>query len=160
MSTSSSPSRVLGALRAASPALWPARLRLASLKAAYKAGNYSGHPEEMLDAIDCVEYKIRDRVNGKRPVKAAPVPVVEPAGAEPVRTAQEQREYEELTARCHKNGGPFEPGLEAAERRLAFMQNLYRHGGFMGHPEDLLEDIETEQRHIKRLLAEEAYGAS
>ncbi|QOD06149.1 hypothetical protein [Pseudarthrobacter sp. BIM B-2242] len=154
MSTSSSPSRVLRALRAASPALWPARLRLASLKAAYKADNYTGHPEEMLDAIDGVEYKIRDRVNGKRPVKAVPAPVVEPAPAEPVRTAQEQREYEELTARCHVKGGPFEPGLEAAERRLAFMQNLYRHGGFMGHPEDLLEDIETEQRHIKRLTAE------
>lgn len=157
MSTQSSgQSTFLRTLRAASPALWPARVRLASLRAAYKTGSYSGHPEEMLEAIEGVEYKIRDRINGKRPVTAAPAPVTEPAVAEPARSAQEQREYEEMTARCHKNGGPFEPGLEAAERRLAFMQNLYRHGGFMGHPEDLLEDIETEQRHIKRLTAEAA----
>lgn len=152
------PSRVLRALRAASPALWPARLRLASLKAAYKAGSYSGHPEVMLEAIEGVECRIRDRVNG-RPPKAAPAPVVEPAAAEPVRSAQEQREYEELTARCHVKGGPFEPGLDAAERRLAYMEGLYRRGGFMGHPEDLLEDIETEQRHIKRLTAEAAQSA-
>lgn len=76
--------------------------------------------------------------------------------AKPVRSAQEQREHEELTARCDKRGGPFEPGVEAAKRRLAYMQNLYQHGGFMGHPEDLLEDIEREQRHIKRLTAETA----
>lgn len=134
-------------------------MRLASLKAAYKAGSYSGHPEGMLEAIEGVEYKIRDRVNGKRPQKAVPAPVVAPAAADPVRSAQEQREYEELTARCHRNGGPFEPGLDAAKRRLAYMENLYRHGGFMGHPEDLLEDIETEQRHIKRLMEEEATKA-
>lgn len=154
MSTQSpGPSRFLRNLRAVSPALWPARARLASLKTAYKAGSYSGHPEEMLEAIEGVESKIRDRVNGRRAQKTA-VPIVEPIAAEPVRSAQEQREYEELTARCHKNGGPFEPGLEAAQRRLAYMQDLYRHGGFMGHPEDLMEDIETEQRHIKRLAAE------
>lgn len=157
MSTQSSgPSPFLRVLRAASPALWPARIRLASLKATYKEGAYSGHPEEMLEAIEGVEYRIRDRVNGKRRVKAEPVAVVAPAAAEPVRSAQEQREYDELTARCHINGGPFEPGLEAAHRRLDYMEGLYRHGGFMGHPEDLLDDIETERRHIKRLQAEEA----
>lgn len=70
MSTQSSgTSRVLRSLRAASPALWPARARLASLKAAYKAGSYSGHPEEMLEAIEGVEFRIRDRVNGRRPIQ-------------------------------------------------------------------------------------------
>ena len=54
MSTQASrhPSRFLRAVRGASPALWPARLRLLSLKAAYKSGAYSGHPETMLDAMD------------------------------------------------------------------------------------------------------------
>ena len=156
MSTQSSgPNRFLRALRAANPALIPARLHLAGLKATYKAGSYSGHPEEMLEAIEGVEWKIRDRIQGKPKPKAAPAPAPVVETAEPRgRTAAEQREYEELTARCHKNGGPFEPGLEAAERRLAYMQDLYKHGGFMGHPEDLLEDIETEQRHIRRLEAE------
>lgn len=157
MSTQSSgPSRFLRALSAANPALIPARLRLASLKAAYKAGNYSGHPEGMLEAIEGVEYRIRDRVNGKRPRKAVPVPaaVVEPDPAESDWNYQKQREYQELAARCHKNGGPFEPGLDAAERRLAYMQHLYRDGGYMGHPEDLLEDIDAEQRRVDRLTAE------
>jgi tRNA-dihydrouridine synthase len=147
-------SRFLRALRAANPALIPARLRLASLRAAYKAGNYSGHPEEMLDQIECAEVMIGRRVEGRPKLQATPAPVVQTDTEPRSRTAAEQREYEELTARCHKNGGPFEPGLDAAERRLAYMQDLYRHGGFMGHPEDLLEDIETEQRHIKRLTAE------
>jgi hypothetical protein len=39
------------------------------------------------------------------------------------------------------------------------MPNLYRHGGFIGHPEDLMEDIEFEQRHIARLAAEAAAKA-
>jgi hypothetical protein len=39
--------------------LIPARLRLRRLKAQYRANTYSGHPEEMLDAIDGVEAKIR-----------------------------------------------------------------------------------------------------
>ena len=156
MSTQSSrPNRFLRALRAANPALIPARIRLASLKAGYKAGNYSGHPEEMLDAIDCVEMRIRRSVQGKPKPQTTKTPApVKAATEHRGRTAAEQREYEELTARCHKNGGPFEPGLDAARRRLAFMQDLYRHGGFMGHPEDLMEDIEIEQRHIKRLEAE------
>lgn len=154
----SAPSRFLRALRSANPALWPARMRLASLRAAYKAGSYSGHPEEMLEAIEGVEYKIRDWVNGKSR-KTDPAPVVKPSAAKRVRSAQKQCEYEELTARCHKEGGPFEPGLEAAERRLAYMENLYRYGGFMGHPEDLMEDIETERQHIKRLMKEEATKA-
>lgn len=157
MSTQASrPSRFLRALRAANPALVPARLRLASLKATYKAGSYSGHPEEMLDAIDCAEVMIRRRVEGRRPQKAVLVPVVESLAAETLRSAQEQREYEELTARCDKRGGLFEPGLEAAQRRLSYMQYLYRHGGFMGHPEDLMEDIEREERYIKRLIAKAA----
>lgn len=63
---SSAPSRVRRALRSATPALWPARMRLASLRAAYKAGNYSGHPEEMLEAIEGVEFRIRDSVKGRR----------------------------------------------------------------------------------------------
>lgn len=155
---SSGPSRFLRALRAANPVLIPARLHLASLKAAYKAGSYSGHPEEMLEAIEGVGYRIRDRANGKRRQKAVPVPVpvaiVEPEPAESDWNYQKQREYQELTARCHKNGGPFEPGLDAAERRLAYMQHLYRDGGYMGHPEDLLEDIDAEQRRVDRLTAE------
>lgn len=156
MSTQSSgPSGILTALRTLNPALVPSRLRLAALRARYKAGSYSGHPEEMLEAIEGVEWKIRDSIQGKPKPKAAKVPAPVEAATEPRgRTAAEQREYDELTARCHKNGGPFEPGLEAAERRLAYMQDLYRHGGFMGHPEDLMEDIETEQRHVRRLKAE------
>lgn len=72
----------LRALRAASPALWPVRLRLAALKASYKAGTYSGHPEEMLDTIHGVQYRIRRYKGGVRPVKPAavqdlPVAVVE-----------------------------------------------------------------------------------
>jgi hypothetical protein len=70
------------------------------------------------------------------------------------RTGREQREYEELTARCHPKGGPFETGLDAAERRLAHMQYLYRTGGYLGHPEEMLEDIEHEERRITRLTAE------
>ena len=155
--------RFLRALRAASPALWPARLRLASLKASYKAGTYSGHPEEMLDAIDGQEYKIRRYKDGIRPVKPTPEPTAKaspaPGSADRGRTAKEQREYEELTARCHTEGGPFEPGLDAAERRLAHMQYLYRAGGYLGHPEDLLEDIDMEDRRVARLKAEAAQSA-
>lgn len=64
-----------------------------------------------------------------------------------------------MTARCDKPGGPFEQGLDAAHRRLQYMQNLYQHGGFMGHLEDLMEDLELEQRHIARLAAEAAQAA-
>lgn len=144
-------------LRNASPALWPARIRLTALKDAYRAGSFSGHPEMMLDAIDAVEHRIRDYVNGKQSVKVTSVTANEATVAEPARSAQEQREYEELTARCDKRGGPFEPGLEAAQRRLSYMQYLSRHGGFMGHPEDLAEDIELEERYIKRLTAESTH---
>lgn len=142
-------------------------MRLAALKASYKAGTYSGHPEEMLDAIDGVEYRIRRYKDGIRLVKPAAEPVVEPsvepspvpAPVERGRTAREQREYEELTARCHIKGGPFEPGLDAAERRLAYMQRLHRTGGYLGHPEDLHEDIEIEERRVARLKAEAAQSA-
>ena len=99
---------------------------------------------------------IWQRTNGIRPAVAAPAPDAAPAAEDHGRSIEDQREYEEFTARCDKRGGPFEPGLEAAERRLAFMKNLYDHGGFMGHPEDLLEDIDIEKRHIARLRAEAA----
>jgi hypothetical protein len=70
MSTQSSgPPRILTVLRTLNPALVPARLRLASLKAQYKAGSYSGHPEEMLEAIEGVEMKIRRSIRGQRPAK-------------------------------------------------------------------------------------------
>lgn len=39
------------------------------------------------------------------------------------------------------------------------MQYLYRPGGYMGHPEELGEDIETEQRRIDRLRAQAAAQA-
>lgn len=157
-------SLLIRALRAASPALWSTRLRLASLKVTYKAGAYSGHPEDTLDGISALERKIWQHTNGTRPVKVAPEPAVEPSPApasapaqvERGRTGREQREFEELTARCHPKGGPFEPGLDAAERRLARMQYLYRTGGYMGHPEEMLEDIEYEERWIASLTAEAA----
>lgn len=170
MSTQTSRRPFLRALRGASPALWPARMQLAALKASYKAGNFSGHPEETLDAIAHQESKIRRYKDGVRPVKPAavqdlpvaaaePSPVPAPATVERGRTAREQREYEELTARCHVKGGPFEPGLDAAERRLAYMQYLHRTGGYLGHPEDLHEDIDIEERRIARLKAEAAQSA-
>ncbi len=150
----------LRTLRAASPALWPTRLRLAARKAAYKAGNFSGHPEDTLDGISALEWRIWQYTNGARPSKAVSEPIElspapAPAPVERGRTASEQRRYEELTARCHAKGGPFEPGLDAAERRLAHMQYLYRTGGYMGHPEDMREDIEIEERRVARLTAEE-----
>jgi hypothetical protein len=162
MSTSTSrPSGFVRALRAASPALWPVRLRLAALKAAYKAGAYSGHPEDTLDGISSLEWMIWQRTNGIRPAAAAPAEHPEPeASSDPAavngRTAAEQRTHQELTARCHVDGGPFEPGLDAAERRLAHMQRLYRSGGYMGHPEDMLEDIDAEERRVARLTKEAA----
>jgi hypothetical protein len=148
------------ALRAASPALWPARLRLSALKASYKAGTYSGHPEEMLDDIDGVEDRIRRYKDGIRSVKPVPAPVImltpEPAPDQPVRSGTEKHVFDELTARCHIDGGPFEPGVDAAHRRLAYMEDLYLRGGFMGHPEELLEDIEDERCRVDRLTAEAA----
>ncbi|HEX9089039.1 MAG TPA: hypothetical protein VF867_16095 [Arthrobacter sp.] len=152
----------------ASPALWPARSRLAGLKATYKSGSYSGHPEDMLEAIEGVEFLIRRRIEGTRPSKQTvlkqtapkravlkqspvePVLVVAPAPAE---RSYSRRQFEELTARSHADGGPFEPGLEAARRRLDHMQDLYRTGGYMGHPEDLLNDIDDEKRCVDRLTA-------
>lgn len=108
------------------------------------------------DEIDFTEAMIRPRIEG-RPRQKPPVAVgvVEVEGTVgPIRTEQEQREYGEPNARCDKRGGPFELGFEAARGRLSYMQHLYRHGGFMGHREDLMEDIELEERHIKRLEAE------
>src|SRR3954454_6342258 len=92
------PRPFIRALRAASPSLWPARLRLMSLKVAYKSGSYSGHPATMLDAMDGVERLIWQRTNGIRPAVAAPAPVTEPVTAGHVRSLKEQREYEEFTA--------------------------------------------------------------
>lgn len=167
MSTHDSrPSPFIRALRSASPALWPLRTRLTSLKAAYKSGSHSGHPEEMLESIEGVERRIRQRIEGTRPVKRAAVKraVVKSAPAirqEPVPAPYERnhdiagrREFDELTARSDRRGGPFEEGLEAAQGRLAHMQYLYRTGGYMGHPEELLHDIDDEQRRVDRLKAE------
>lgn len=149
------------AIRGASPALWPARLRLMGLKSAYKTNTYSGHPEEMLESIEGVERQIRQRIEGTRPVKRAAVKSAPVIRQEPVPAPYERsydiagrRQYEEMTARCDTGGGPFEPGLEAAERRLAHMKYLYRTGGYMGHPEDLLHDLDDEQRRVDRLKAE------
>lgn len=36
------------------------------------------------------------------------------------------------------------------------MQRLHRAGGYLGHPEDLLYDIEYEELRIARLKAENA----
>ena len=162
MSTHDSrPSPFIRALRGASPALWPTRLRLMGLKSAYKTNAYSGHPEDMLDSIDGQEAKIRQYKNGQRP--AVPPLVETAADVEPVPAPFERsdsavgrREFEELTARSSLSGGPFEEGLEAAQRRLSHMEYLYRTGGYMGHPEEMLEDIEDEQRRVDRLKAEAA----
>lgn len=157
----------LRALRSASPALWPARARLAGLKATYKSGTYSGHPEEMLEAIEGVEVLIRRRIEGIRPVRqTAPKQAASERSVKPVVVAApkvvpapsersySRRQFEELTSRCHPEGGPFEPGLDAAERRLSFMKDLYAEGGYLGHPEEMLEDIEDEERRVARLTAE------
>ncbi|HEX9227673.1 MAG TPA: hypothetical protein VF885_13630 [Arthrobacter sp.] len=162
MSTHDSrPSPFIRALRSASPALWPLRMRLTSLKAAYKSGSHSGHPEEMLESIEGVERQIRQRINGTRPVKRAAVKSAPAIRQEPVQAPYVRshdiavrREFEELTARSDNRGGPFEEGLEAAQRRLAHMQYLYRTGGYMGHPEELLNDIDDEERRVDRLKAE------
>jgi hypothetical protein len=44
-------------------------------------------------------------------------------------------------------------GLQAAENRLAELQTLYRQGGYSGHPEEMLEDIEYAEREVERLRA-------
>lgn len=41
------------------PGLLAAQLRVVKLKTMYKTGNYSGHPEEMLEDIDFAEATVR-----------------------------------------------------------------------------------------------------
>lgn len=160
MSTHHSP--FIRAIRGANPLLWPTRLRLLQLKAAYKAHAYSGHPDGMLDSIDHQESKLQRYKEAIHPFgqtedvahAAAVEPADVPAPFERSFSMTGRREFDELTARSHRNGGPFEPGLEAAQRRLDHMQYLYRTGGYMGHPEELLEDIEAEENRIRLLEAD------
>lgn len=56
--------------------------------------------------------------------------------------------------RSHKDGGPVQPGLEAAEQRLAQLKSHYFAGNYSGHPEGMLEDIEDEENLVRRLKAE------
>lgn len=150
------PSPFIRAVRGASPRLWPTRLRLMQLKAAYKANVYSGHPENMLDSIDYQESLIRRHKNGQRPVKASPAPVEAEVPVALVVPDADSRDplFAELTLRSHKDGGPVQPGLAAAEHRLVQMKAHYAAGNFSGHPEGMLEDIEDEENLVRRLKAE------
>lgn len=140
-------------LRAASPTLWPTRLRLVQLKAAYKANAYSGHPEDMLDSIDHQESKIRRYKDGLRPLKATTPQRVAEAPSAPVVTNAHAQEHalDEATARGRRDGGPFQLGLEAAEHRLSQMRDMYDTGLYSSHPEEMLEDIEVEENRVRRL---------
>jgi hypothetical protein len=80
---------------------------------------------------------------------AQPAPVGEPAApvVAPGLTV-------ELKLRGRRGGGEQEPGLEAAENRLAELQTMYRLGEYSGRPEEMLEDIEFAEKAVQRLRGE------